>query len=88
MEALVSDDMFTGLVVADDIERPVTNDPATLARMVRETLNPVSMTSTFPRQFTTQYARRFVGPNPDKSDVDVAAFMEADFFAGKDADAA
>jgi hypothetical protein len=32
--------------------------------------------STFPRQFATELAYRFIGPEPDKSDELIAEFLE------------
>ena len=76
-----SDPMLTGLPVARDIERPVTNDPATLERLIRETLDPASPTSIFPERFTGTLAHRFIGPRAADADEAIAEFIERDFFA-------
>ena len=54
-----------GLPVAHDIKRPVTSDPDIMGKYVRETLDPNSFTSTFPKILKQQYGSRFFGTNPE-----------------------
>ena len=85
IEGIESDPMFTGLLTAKDLERPVTNNPATLRQMILDSLDPDSMISTFPKRFAGELAPRFIGPDPENSDVLAAEFLERDILddAGK-----
>jgi len=76
---LENDPMYTGLQTATDLERPVTNDPATLARMIRDSLDPDSMVSKFPGRFAGELAPRFIGPDPTNADKVIADFLVNDF---------
>lgn len=78
IEGLDSDPMLTGLVTAKDIDRPVTNDPEVLARMIRESRDPTSVVSTFPERFVGELAHRFIGPDAAGSDEIAADFLEND----------
>ena len=80
IEGIETDSMLTGLLTAKDLQRPVTNDPATLAAMVRESLEPDSMVSTFPGRFAGELAPRFIGPDPEHADSVIADFVENNFF--------
>lgn len=80
LSGIETDPMLTGLPTASDIERPVTNDPVALARMIRETLDPESPTSRFPEIFSTVLSERFIGPHPANADIAAATFIESDFF--------
>lgn len=73
-----TDPMLTGLLTARDLERPVTNDPVALARMIRESLDAGSMVSTFPARFAGDLAPRFIGPDPARADTVIAEFLERD----------
>lgn len=79
IDSLENDPMFTGLQTAKDLERPVTNDPATLAGMIRDSLDPDSMVSTFPKRFSGELAPRFIGPDPANADKVIADFLCKDF---------
>jgi len=83
IEGLENDPMYTGLQTAKDLQRPVTNDPATLAKMIRDSLNPDSMVSTFPKRFAGELAPRFIGPHPANADKVIADFLEHDFGASR-----
>ena len=72
-------DLFVGLPVARDIEWPFATDPKKLARLVRETLDPLSMTSRFPHRFVGELGRRFVGRHPTNAAQEIARFIERDF---------
>ena len=78
MEGIETDPMLTGLLTARDLERPVTNDPATLRRMILDSLEPASMVSTFPKRFAGELAPRFIGPDPEHADAVIADFLERD----------
>lgn len=78
---LEHDPMLTGLATAGDIRRPVTTDPATLLRLVRLSLDPDSMVSTFPRRFAGELAPRFIGPDAGAADRVAAAFIEHDILS-------
>jgi len=73
-----TDPMFTGLLTARDLRRPVTNDPAALKRMILDSLDPESMVSTFPKRFAGELAPRFIGPDPERADAVIADFLERD----------
>ena len=73
--------VLTGLPIASDIERPVTNVPSELLNMIRRTLDPKSMVSTFPNRFVNELAPRFIGPKPEHADEVIADFIEQDFFS-------
>ena len=83
IEGIETDPMLTGLPTAKELERPVTNDPKTLASMIRDSLNPDSMVSSFPARFAGELATRFIGPDPANSDKIIADFLEKDFFGTK-----
>lgn len=72
--------VLTGLPIASDLERPVTNIPSELLDMIRSTLDPKSMVSTFPDRFVSELAPRFIGPEPEHADEIIANFIEEDFF--------
>ena len=80
IEGIETDPVLTGLLTAKDLDRPVTNDPAILAAMVRESLEPDSMVSTFPVRFAGELAPRFIGPDPEHADSVIAGFVENNFF--------
>lgn len=75
-DAVLSNELFVGVPVARDIERPVTCDRETLLRLIHETLDPDSKTSTFPNRFADRYAERFIGPNPETAHLAVAGYLE------------
>jgi hypothetical protein len=75
---LETDPMMTGLVTAEDIERPVTSSPAELESLIRSSLDASSMVSKFPQHFSTELALRFIGPSPANSDEIAANFIEQD----------
>ena len=68
-----------GIPVARDIERPVTSDPETTEKYVRQTLDPNSFTSTFPDIVKKKYGARFFDPNTDDPIGEAVAVMESDF---------
>ena len=78
IEGVEADPMLTGLAVAGDLDRPVTNDQAALAQLIQDSLDPDSMVSTFPKRFSGELAPRFIGPDPEHSDVLTADFLEDD----------
>ncbi|MBI2585077.1 MAG: hypothetical protein HYW28_04275 [Rhodospirillales bacterium] len=78
IEGIENDPMFTGLLTARDLKRPVTNDPGTLRRMILDSLDPESMVATFPRRFAGELAPRFIGPDPERADELIADFLERD----------
>jgi hypothetical protein len=80
IKGVETDPMLTGLPTAKDLERPVTNNPVTLSLMIRDSLNPDSLVSKFPKRFAGELAPRFIGPSPAKSDKVIADFLESDFF--------
>jgi len=69
-----------GLPVAKDLDRPVSNIPNQLLKMIRDSLDDQSMVSLFPRRFSNELAPRFIGSDPAHSDVLLADFLEDDFF--------
>lgn len=73
--------VLTGVPTASDLERPATNTPNELLKMIRDSLEPKSMVSTFPKRFTGELATRFIGPDPEQSDKLIADFIERDFFS-------
>ncbi|MGH6660263.1 MAG: hypothetical protein ACREB6_01870, partial [Rhodospirillales bacterium] len=81
IEGVETDPMFTGLLTARDIERPVTNDPAALRRMILDSLDPDSMVATFPRRFAGELAPRFIGPDPERANAVAADFLERDILS-------
>ncbi|MBH90033.1 MAG: hypothetical protein CMF71_07405 [Magnetovibrio sp.] len=79
-EDIADNPVLFGLPVAKDLERPVTNKPDQLLCMIRETLDPKSMVSCFPKLFSNELAPRFIGPEPANSEVLLADFLEDNFF--------
>jgi len=77
-QGLGCEDFFVGLPVAKDIEQPIATDPLRLEELIRETLDPDSLTSVFPHKFFTEHAHRFIGPRPDESDAVIAEFLESE----------
>lgn len=73
------DTLMAGLPAASDLDRPVTNDPVVLGRMIRDSLDPDSMVSTFPARFAGELAPRFIGPDPAHADQLIADFIEGDY---------
>jgi hypothetical protein len=82
-DGFADDPVMTGLVTATDIPRPVACEPGALARMIRDTLDPESLVSEFPRRFTTELFRRFVGPDPARSVEIAAEFLEHDIMGAR-----
>jgi hypothetical protein len=72
--------VLSGLPVAKDLDRPVSNIPDQLITMIRDSLDPDSMVSTFPSRFSNELAPRFIGSDPAHSEVLLADFLEKDFF--------
>ncbi len=70
-----ADDLFVGLPAAGDIDWPLATDREGLARLIRESLDPDSSTSVFPERFATDYAERFIGPNPAAAEAAIARFI-------------
>jgi hypothetical protein len=82
-EDISDNPVLSGLPVARDLDRPVSNIPNQLLEMVRDSLDPYSMVSKFPKRFLNELAPRFIGSNPANSDVILADFLENDFFDEK-----
>lgn len=74
--------LFVGLPAARDIEWPVATDREGLVRMLRESLDPHSLTATFPGLFAGEYAERFIGPRAHAADAEIARFIAADMLGG------
>jgi len=79
IEGIETDPMMTGLLTATDLERPVTNDPQTLLGMIRDSINPDTMVSAFPKRFAGELAPRFIGPDPEHADSVIADHIVGDF---------
>lgn len=80
LSGVENDPMLTGLPAAADVARPVANNPDALAAMIRETMDPDSRTSRFPKLFSTVLSERFIGPRPEDADTVAAEYIEASFF--------
>jgi len=78
IEGIETDPMMTGLLTAKDLERPVTNDPQKLVDLIRDTLNPNTLASTFPKKFVKEFAPRFIGPDPENADRVIANYIEGE----------
>ena len=72
------EEIYLGLPVARDISWPVCHDRATLEKMILDSQIPKTLTSSFPADFSTKYAQRFIGENPATSDQEIAKFIKAD----------
>ena len=74
--------LFVGLPAARDIEWPVATDREGLVRLLRDSLDPHSLTATFPGLFAGVYAERFIGPRAHAADAEIADFIAADLVGG------
>jgi len=79
-EDIADNPVLSGLPVAKDLDRPVTNIPDQLISMIRDSIDPNSMVSNFPNRFSNELAPRFIGSDPAHSEVLLADFLENDFF--------
>lgn len=73
-----TDPMMTGLVTAGDIDRPVASRPVELEQLIRSSLDPDSKVCRFPQRFSTEFAPRFIGPDPAHADAFAADFLAQD----------
>jgi len=70
------DNFFVGLPAATDIKRPFVKNQQDLLKFIRQSLDPDSFISKFPKKFTTEFAHRFIGPNPDGSETNIVRFIK------------
>ena len=80
LKGIENDPMLTGLLTAKDLDRPVTNNPNVLAKMIRDSQDKLSTVSQFPEKFANELAPRFIGPNPANANKVIADFLENDYF--------
>jgi hypothetical protein len=69
------DEFHTGVMSAKDIDRPITRDKQSLYSFIKDSLDPESLTSRFPEQFSTLYKHRFIGEQPDQVDTLIADYI-------------
>jgi hypothetical protein len=79
-EDIADNQVLLGLPIAKDLDRPVTNIPNQLLKMIRDSLDPQSMVSRFPKRFSNELASRFIGSDPAHSEILLADFLEKNFF--------
>jgi hypothetical protein len=79
------DELYTGVLAANDLERPITRDIDTLIDAVSSSLDPDSLISRFPKLFNTSYKRRFIGDEPERADELIADFIIEDMATGNPA---
>ena len=79
------DELYTGVLAANDLERPITRDIDTLLDTVSSSLDPDSLISRFPKLFNTSYKRRFIGDEPERADELIADFIIEDLTTGNPA---
>ena len=72
------DELYTGVMAANDLERPITRDIETLLDTVYSSLDPDSLVSRFPKLFNTRYRKRFIGDEPERADELIADFIIED----------
>lgn len=72
------DELYTGVMAAHDLKRPITRDVDDLLNIVCSSLDPNSLISQFPRFFNTHYKKRFIGNQPELADELIADFIIED----------
>lgn len=66
---------YIGLLADADIDAPVAQTPEQLVRMVLEAFDPKSRVARFPEVFNQKYAEHYLGPDPQRTDQQLAEFL-------------
>jgi hypothetical protein len=69
------DEFHTGVMSATDIDRPISRNQQSLYSLIKDSLDPESLTSLFPEQFSSLYKHRFIGDQPDQVDAHIADYI-------------
>ena len=71
-------ELYTGVLAANDLERPITRDIDSLLDTISSSLDPNSLISRFPKLFNTSYKKRFIGEEPERADELIADYIIED----------
>lgn len=72
---------FLGLIGDAAIDPPRAETPEQLVELIRQALAGEGRVAAFPSEFRDKYLERFLGPNPDKTDEQLARFLCDEAFA-------
>ena len=69
---------FLGLIADETINPPRAETPEQLVELIRQAISEEGRVAAFPAEFRDKHLERFLGPNPDKTDAQLASFLNAE----------
>ena len=79
-EPMMDHDYFVGLPIAQNIYRPIANNPEVLLDLIVDAFDESSEIARFPEKFTTELAPRFIGVEPAHSATLISEFIAGESF--------